>query len=228
MLRMFLGDRLGSKIGRLAMALVMVVGIAAVRGLVIVLWNWLMPALFAGVRQVDYWQALGLLLLSKILFGGGRGHWKGRRQHWESLSQEEREQLKNHFKNRWKNRFGIDRGWTPAPSSRTRHGSTSPFRTVTAFECGARTTALAVSQNKLTRFRNADSDWHAYPEFAGAFNLLPLTEHPAISVIALMVAFYRQNPTTRPPSMLSIPRSAVVPKEIRHGFSRSPSRRHRR
>src|SRR5690606_6305496 len=108
MLRIFLGDRLGRKTGRFAMALVMVVGIAAMGGLVMLLWNWLMPALFAGVRQVDYWQALGLLLLSKLLFGGGRGHWKGRRQHWESLSQEEREQLKNHFKNRWSDRFGID------------------------------------------------------------------------------------------------------------------------
>ncbi len=32
------------------------------------LWNWLMPDVF-GLRQITYWQAFGLLLLAKILFG---------------------------------------------------------------------------------------------------------------------------------------------------------------
>jgi len=41
------------------------------------LWNWLMPALF-GLKLITYWQALGLLVLSKILFGGFRGgHGRG-------------------------------------------------------------------------------------------------------------------------------------------------------
>jgi hypothetical protein len=64
------------------------------------LWNWLMPALFAGVRTIDYWQALGLLLLSKILLGGGhfrgKAHWR-----WDGMAAEEREQLKRHFKSHW-------------------------------------------------------------------------------------------------------------------------------
>jgi hypothetical protein len=34
------------------------------------LWNWLLPPLF-GWRQVTFWQALGLLALCRILFGGG-------------------------------------------------------------------------------------------------------------------------------------------------------------
>ena len=34
------------------------------------LWNWLMPLIF-GLTEIHFWQALGLLLLSKILFGGG-------------------------------------------------------------------------------------------------------------------------------------------------------------
>jgi hypothetical protein len=46
---------------------------AAVFGLVVMsLWNWLMPTLF-GWHVISYWQALGLLILSKILFGGFRG-----------------------------------------------------------------------------------------------------------------------------------------------------------
>lgn len=33
------------------------------------LWNWLMPEIF-NLTVINYWQALGLLILSKILFSG--------------------------------------------------------------------------------------------------------------------------------------------------------------
>ena len=33
------------------------------------LWNWLMPTLF-GLTVITYWQAVGILVLSKLLFGG--------------------------------------------------------------------------------------------------------------------------------------------------------------
>jgi hypothetical protein len=65
------------------------------------LWNWLMPALF-GWHLISFWQALGILVLSKILFGGFRGgphrrsRW-GRRmmERWESMTPEEREKFRN-------------------------------------------------------------------------------------------------------------------------------------
>lgn len=42
------------------------------------LWNWLIPELF-GFKPIDFWQAVGLLALARILFGGlGSGHSKGR------------------------------------------------------------------------------------------------------------------------------------------------------
>ncbi len=45
------------------------------------LWNWLMPDLF-GVGTVTYWQALGLFILAKLLFGfGGGGKSKGGSSH---------------------------------------------------------------------------------------------------------------------------------------------------
>jgi hypothetical protein len=66
---------------------------AIVVWLVMLLWNWLMPALFSGVRVIDYWQTLGLIVLCRVLFGGGHGRWHGRR-HWERMSAEERAQLK--------------------------------------------------------------------------------------------------------------------------------------
>ena len=100
-------------------ALLVIVGIAALGWVVMLLWNWLLPALFVGAQPVNYFQALGILLLSKILFGGFRGgchgHWKERHQRWESMTPEEREQLKVHFKSRWGNWCRTDKrdGSTP-------------------------------------------------------------------------------------------------------------------
>lgn len=66
---------------------------AVVVGLVMQLWNWLMPALFTGARAIDYWQALGLIVLSRVLFGhGGGGRWKARRD-WHRMAPEEREKF---------------------------------------------------------------------------------------------------------------------------------------
>src|SRR5436853_7375265 len=43
-------------------------------GIVLQLWNWLLPSLF-GWRQITFWQALGILVLCRVLFGGlGRHH----------------------------------------------------------------------------------------------------------------------------------------------------------
>jgi hypothetical protein len=63
------------------------------------LWNWLVPALFGG-HTIGYWQAWGIIILSKILFGGfsGRpgdgGNWKRRmQQRLEKMTPEEREKF---------------------------------------------------------------------------------------------------------------------------------------
>lgn len=82
-----------------------VVVFAGVFGLVVmVLWNWLMPTIF-GFAPLSYCQAVGLLVLCKILFGGvgsghhGHGHCGCRsegnrlRQRWESMTPEERERF---------------------------------------------------------------------------------------------------------------------------------------
>lgn len=51
--------------------LAIVAGFSAV---VMLLWNWLMPLLF-GLVVISFWQALGLLVLCRILFGSfGGGH----------------------------------------------------------------------------------------------------------------------------------------------------------
>lgn len=80
---------------------------AAVLSLVVMsLWNWLMPALFA-LHRISFWQALGLLLLSKIFFGGLRGrrgspmHWRGRMmERWAQMTPEERERFREGMRGR--------------------------------------------------------------------------------------------------------------------------------
>ncbi len=77
--------------------LLVVVGIAALGGVVMALWNWLIPTLFVGGKEIDYLQAMGVLLLSKILFGGFRGHGGHGRWHrhrWEQMTPEEREKFR--------------------------------------------------------------------------------------------------------------------------------------
>jgi hypothetical protein len=73
----------------------------AVFGLAVMnLWNWLMPSLF-GWKLVSFWQAVGLVILSKILFGSFRGrparhmYWRHRMmQRWEQMSPEERDRFR--------------------------------------------------------------------------------------------------------------------------------------
>jgi hypothetical protein len=68
--------------------------------IVMLLWNWLAPALF-GLRQVTFWQALGLLTLCRILFGGfglsggsSRGSRRRMFERWEQMTPEERERFR--------------------------------------------------------------------------------------------------------------------------------------
>jgi len=73
-------------------------GIAVLGWIVMALWNWVMPALFVGGRSIDYLHAVGLLVLSRILFGGFRGrggcHGRGPWRRWERMTPEERENFR--------------------------------------------------------------------------------------------------------------------------------------
>ena len=72
------------------------------------LWNWLLPPLF-GWRLITFWQAVALLALCRILFGGHG--WRGSRpsrfrrrmsERWERMTPEEREK----FRQGWRGRCG--------------------------------------------------------------------------------------------------------------------------
>jgi hypothetical protein len=84
----------------LMFVLIAIVAIGVFSFFVMSLWNWLMPPLF-GRPMITFWQALGILVLSKILFGGFRGrhgppwHWRRRMmERWEQMTPEEREKFR--------------------------------------------------------------------------------------------------------------------------------------
>jgi len=87
----------------LAFAAVAFAVLAALSFVVMELWNALVPALFGG-PIVQFWQAAGLLILSRILFGGLRGGvrrgWRhhGWRERWERMTPEERERFRAEFR----------------------------------------------------------------------------------------------------------------------------------
>lgn len=93
-----------------------IVFITAVGFATMLLWNNLIPDLFHG-PIITFWQALGLLLLGKLLFGWHNHHgskwergreWKARmREKMANMTPEEQERMKEYFRNRCRG-FG---GW---------------------------------------------------------------------------------------------------------------------
>jgi hypothetical protein len=69
------------------------------------LWNWLMPPVF-GLHLITFWQALGLLVLSRLLLGchgrwGGGMHWRSRMmERWAQMTPEEREKFRTGMQGR--------------------------------------------------------------------------------------------------------------------------------
>lgn len=81
----------------------------AVGNIVMYLWNWILPEAI-GAKEITFWKAIGLFVLTRILFGGfksGRsGHRRRRRRGWRekwmNLPKEEREEFKEMWKGGWK------------------------------------------------------------------------------------------------------------------------------
>jgi hypothetical protein len=80
------------------LAALLFLGVIALFGLAVMfLWNDLLPGI-AGLPAINYWQATGLLILARILFGGMGGDitrgFHGHRSHfrsaWSGMREEER------------------------------------------------------------------------------------------------------------------------------------------
>lgn len=92
--------------------LFVIAGVFIFGALVMYLWNAVVPHVFTSLGPITYCQAIGLLILSKILFGGFRGRGCGCRkggrfgrgrewkEKWMSMSEEERAKFKEEWKNR--------------------------------------------------------------------------------------------------------------------------------
>lgn len=60
--------------GWIVLGILAITGIAILFGFVVMwLWNWLMPEIF-GLTTITYWQAVGLFILAKFIFGGFGGN----------------------------------------------------------------------------------------------------------------------------------------------------------
>jgi hypothetical protein len=71
------------------------------------LWNWLLPGLF-GWKVLTFWQAVGLVILARLLFGSMRGgsgggrRWRHRmEERWQHMTPEEREKFRQEMASRW-------------------------------------------------------------------------------------------------------------------------------
>ena len=82
---------------------------------VMTLWNYLLPGIL-HVGMITFWQAMGIFILCKILFGCGKGGHRGgapwmrhkMAERFKNMTPEEREK----FKEKWGQRCGHER-WSP-------------------------------------------------------------------------------------------------------------------
>ena len=72
----------------------------------------LADALHFGLCLINFWQALGLLALSRILFGGfgshhrrGGGFWQHKKQHWKQKMKDKWEGMPEEERAEWRTKF---------------------------------------------------------------------------------------------------------------------------
>lgn len=89
--------------------------------LVMLLWNYLMPEIF-HLPEISFWQALLLLLLCRILFGGHFKHGNDRHfrlhQRMETMSPEEREAFREKWNSAYRFRNPVCRTQTKSENSK--------------------------------------------------------------------------------------------------------------
>lgn len=78
------------KKGNFLIALLFIAGLFLLPYIVMLLWNGILPEVI-GVKTITYWQAVGIFILCKLLFGGFKGG--GNHHH------KKHKMIKKHFKN---------------------------------------------------------------------------------------------------------------------------------
>ena len=95
-----------NKRNRFLIAPIFLAALAVIGLITMLLWNNLLPPIF-HLPQISYWQAVGLLILSRLLFGfqsrwgGFHNHRMGHlREKWEHMNPQEREEFIKHLHQR--------------------------------------------------------------------------------------------------------------------------------
>ncbi|MDP9012651.1 MAG: hypothetical protein M3O41_08370 [Pseudomonadota bacterium] len=83
----------------------LLLAVVAILGWVVMeLWNNVATSAIAGAHPLDYFHSLGLLVLSRILFGGFRGHAgghrHGQRARWKAMTPQERQAFRQRLHNK--------------------------------------------------------------------------------------------------------------------------------
>ena len=104
--KQFIRHRVRSRVGKIIGFVILgIIGVFVFGSVIMLLWNALMPDIF-NLRTITFWQALGLLVLTKILFsgfrgGGPKGRWKEKiNERWTNMTPEEREKFKQEWGHR--------------------------------------------------------------------------------------------------------------------------------
>jgi Ca2+/H+ antiporter, TMEM165/GDT1 family len=91
-------------------------GLIILGSVVMYLWNAILTTVL-GIHTITFWQAVGILVLSKILFGGFHNrhghqsfhdHGKDIRNKWMNLSPEEKEKMRKKWWGRFENQANQD------------------------------------------------------------------------------------------------------------------------
>src|ERR1700722_8987987 len=131
------GYRFQMGIGKKVIGIIILViaGVFVFGSIVMLLWNALMPVIF-HLPLIGFWQALGLLILTKILFSGFRGgHRIGQSKRerlkdaWATMTPEQQEKFRQEWGRRCRKPFSpdsrfdraetVNRSNDPGPASRS-------------------------------------------------------------------------------------------------------------
>ncbi len=95
----------GEIAGWVLLGIIAFTGFALLFGFAIMwLWNWLMPYVF-GLPTINYWQAVGIFILFKLLFGGcgGGGRFGNKNRTGSRCEQNDKDFSKwKHYDDYWK------------------------------------------------------------------------------------------------------------------------------
>ena len=96
---------------KVAKMIILFVGLVLLAGVaVMLLWNALIPTIF-DVGRITWIQALGLLILARILVGGRGRHGFGWRRHWRERWESKAAKMSPEERKKWKEEAGRHMCW---------------------------------------------------------------------------------------------------------------------